>query len=80
MKHMSIILKANDFYKYVIRLAEDPTISAIEVSIYECEDFETKETRKHLSIDIVESGGWGLIDNDDDSLVEMTRDEILDIP
>ena len=79
MKQSSIILKANDLYKYVANLAADPTITAVEVSIYECEDIETFEAKKRFSIDIVESGGFGIVENDQESLTEMTREEILDI-
>lgn len=79
MKQSSIILKANDLYKYVANLAADPTITAVEVSIYECEDIETFEAQKRFSIDIVESGGFGIVENDQESLTEMTREEILDI-
>lgn len=74
----NITIKAKDLYEYVEKLKADKNIKAVEVSIYDYEN-EEGNTKKYLCIDILKCGGLGLISNTD-SIEEMTREEIQDIP
>ena len=74
----NIKIKAKDLYKYIDELKNDDTITAVEVSIFDYEDDEGT-TKKYLSIDILEAGGYGIISNEE-SIEEMTKEEIAQIP
>lgn len=72
-----IIVKAEKLYKYVEELKINKSIEAVEISIFNYEN-DQGITKKYFTIDIVECGGLGLISNDE-SIEEMSKDEILDI-
>lgn len=73
----SIVLKSKTFFEYVEKLKNDKTIEAIEVNIYTYED-DNKINKKYFSIDVIRCGGMVCEDNDD-SLMEMTQEEIYEI-
>lgn len=77
-KPNSIIVKAKDFYEYVKSTETTMEADALEISIFNYENDE-KNTHKYIVLDKIECGGAGLVSNDE-SLIEMTEEEILDIP